>query len=349
MTGRLEVAVAMSGGVDSSVAAALLKEQGHDVVGITMRVWPSVGAGAARDASRVAAFLGIPHHVLDLQDKFEEVVDYFCREYLQGRTPNPCVYCNRTIKFGALLAHARALGARRLATGHYARRERDPASGRYILKRGVDRSKDQSYVLWGLGQDQLEAALFPLGGLKKADTRGIARSRGLPVAEKGESQEICFIQGGYAAFVEGRCPGGLRPGPILDQEGRVLGTHRGLHLYTIGQRRGLGVAMGKPLYVVEIDQAQNAIVLGPAGALKARGLVARPVNYVSVAGLPEPIVARVQVRYRATAAQAVLNPDGEGVKVLFCQPERAVTPGQSAVFYQGDMVLGGGVIHEAIK
>jgi tRNA-specific 2-thiouridylase len=349
VTGRLKVVVAMSGGVDSSVAAALLKEQGHDVVGITMRVWPSAKTGGIRDAGRVAAFLGIPHHVLDLQGQFEEVVDYFCQEYLKGCTPNPCVYCNRTIKFGALWARARALGASRLATGHYARSERDLASGRYILRRGLDRSKDQSYVLWGLGQDQLGIALFPLGGLRKVETRGIARKVGLPVAEKGESQEICFIQGDYGAFIKDRSPHGLRPGPIMDQEGNVLGTHKGIHLYTIGQRRGLGVSLGKPLYVVEIDLARNAVVLGPAGALEARGLVARPVNFVSIAGLAGPTVATVQVRYRAAAVEATLYPEGEGVRVLFSQPERAVTPGQSAVFYQGDLVLGGGVIHGAVK
>ncbi|MCL6450321.1 MAG: tRNA 2-thiouridine(34) synthase MnmA [Acetobacteraceae bacterium] len=380
------VAVAMSGGVDSSMAALLLKEAGYRVVGLTMRLWPPAGApgavgacddgGAAGDheaaadfARRVAEWLGVPHHVVDLSEPFSrEVVEPFSAEYGAGRTPNPCVICNRRIKFGALWLAARGLGAGRLATGHYARVQYDDRRRRWLLLRGVDRAKDQSYVLYGLSQAQLAGALFPLGGRTKAEVRGLAAEVGLPAAHRAESQEICFLGGaGYRAFLEARGGPGLSPGPILDTAGRRLGTHRGLAFYTVGQRRWLGLAAGEPRYVVRLDPAQNALIVGRPEELDAGWLVARGVNLIALERLDAPLRLRVRTRYRGPEAWAVVRPlkaealgaqeaghtagepGGQGLAVVveFESPQRAVAPGQSAVFYDGQVVVGGGVIVEA--
>jgi tRNA-specific 2-thiouridylase len=341
----------MSGGVDSSVAAALLKERGHDVVGVTLLTSPSAEAGA-RDAENAARALGIPHRVLDVSEKFEEhVVSYFCAEYSAGRTPNPCVVCNRRIKFGELLQAARAMGAAALATGHYARTTRSATGdgrdgGRYLLLKGSDRDKDQSYALYSLDQEQLAAALFPVGGMTKKAVRETARRLGLPVADKPESQEICFIPSGdYRDFLRRRCPGGDTPGPILDTSGRVLGTHDGLWSYTVGQRRGLGIASREPLYVVRIDRPRNALIVGTAAEASRRECRVAQVNFIPFDRLAGPMEVGCKVRYRAEETPAVIRPGPDStVHVMFSRPERAVTPGQSAVFYDGDVVVGGGVI-----
>ncbi|MBX5465647.1 MAG: tRNA 2-thiouridine(34) synthase MnmA, partial [Clostridia bacterium] len=274
----VRVVAAMSGGVDSSVAAALLVRQGYEVIGVTMQIWQArdpaeearlggcCSLGAVADARRVAELLGIPYYVLNLQEAFRRaVIDDFVREYARGRTPNPCIVCNREIKFAALLERARELGAEYVASGHYARAGWDAGRGRWVLRRGRDARKDQSYVLYPLEQEQLAHVLFPLGGMEKAETRRLAAELGLPVAAKPESQEICFVRDGdYAAFLEGEIPDRFRPGPIVDRRGRLLGTHRGLPRYTVGQRRGLGVAAREPLYVLEVDAERNRLVVGTA-------------------------------------------------------------------------------------
>lgn len=353
------VVVAMSGGVDSSVAAALLVEQGYEVIGVTMQIWPELAPeeearrggccslGAVEDARRVADLLGIPYYVLNLREVFAaEVVDYFVAEYAAGRTPNPCIACNRRVKFEPLLRKALELGAARLATGHYARLEYDPARGRHLLRRGVDRRKDQSYVLYCLRQDQLRRLLFPLGGYTKEEVRRMAAARGLPVAGKPESQEICFVEDDdHGRFVAERAPGAARPGPILDAAGRRLGTHRGLAYYTIGQRRGLGLAADRPLYVVEIDAARNALIVAPEEETRRAGMLVRDLNFIPFDRLEGEMAADVQIRYKAEPRPARIRPVGEDeVEVRFDAPQRSIAPGQAAVFYRGDLVIGGGVI-----
>ncbi|NPV28450.1 MAG: tRNA 2-thiouridine(34) synthase MnmA [Firmicutes bacterium] len=352
------VFVAMSGGVDSSVAAFLLKQKGYRVIGITMQIWPAgedpeyggcCSLAAVEDARRVAAILEIPHYVWNFADIFEKkVIDYFCREYLSGRTPNPCLACNREIKFKALLGRVRALGADFLATGHYARIEYSSERGRWILRRGLDPRKDQSYVLYMLEQDQMPHLLFPLGTCTKEEVRRIAGSSGLPVAAKKESQEICFVpDGDYRRFLKERVPG-IKPGPIYDLKGNLVGYHEGLAFYTIGQRRGLGLALGYPAYVVEIDFPRNALIVGRKEDLKASGLVAEDANFIAIESLEAPREAEVKIRYTSPPVPAVISPGKNGtVEVRFAQPQKAVTPGQAAVFYEGDLVLGGGVIARA--
>ena len=359
MSSLVRVAVAMSGGVDSSVAAALLVEQGYEVIGLTMQLWPDVGEEVARrhggccsveavsDARRVADRLGIAYYVLNFQEVFEaRVIRPFIGEYARGRTPNPCLDCNRHVKFAELLERATALEADYLATGHYARVERDPGRGRWLLRKGVDARKDQSYALYGLTQGQLSRTLLPLGGLSKQEVRKIAQARGLPVAGKEESQEICFVvEGDYRSFLADRIPGAIHPGPIVDLDGRRLGTHRGLPFYTVGQRQGLGIATGAPLYVVRLDPGTNTVVVGGAADVYARGLVARNPNWIAVEELSTSTPARVKIRYGAPEVDAVLFPAGDGeVRLNFAHPQRAVTPGQAVVFYQDDLVLGGAVI-----
>jgi tRNA-specific 2-thiouridylase len=357
-----KVIVAMSGGVDSSVAAALLKEQGYQPLGAFMCAGlADAGPGGPKrccspqdsaDARAVAMRLGIPFSVLDFAGDFEHLINRFCEEYGSGRTPNPCVLCNRDLKFGRLFEYADAAGAAYVATGHYARVEWE--AGRWRLKRGMDRAKDQSYFLFAIPPERLERVRLPLGELSKPEVRRIARDLGLPVHDKQESQEICFVPGTVGDLVRRRRPDLVRPGPILDLEGRQVGRHEGIVNFTIGQRRGLRVALGRPQYVVAIRPSDGAVIVGPAEAAKAAGLVAEDVVWHEPVPR-EPIRAEVQIRYRHAAAPAWIErleqaPDGrEAAGVRFDQPQPAVTPGQAAVFYRDDRVLGGGWIAAATK
>jgi tRNA-specific 2-thiouridylase len=353
-----KVLALISGGVDSSTAAASLVQQGFEVVGITMKVWKEPeyvdDAGRRRcstseieDARKVCALLNIPHHVSNRKTAFRKyVVEPFCEEYLAGRTPNPCVVCNTDIKFRLMLHRARALGAEYIATGHYARIQYDNASGRFLLLKGRDTAKDQSYFLHRLTQSQLKRILFPLGEQTKEQIRRRARELKLPVAEKAESQEICFVpDGDYRGLLERLMPGRLSTGPIVDVEGTELGTHKGIANYTIGQRRGLGVAHPRPLYVIGFDIKKNAVIVGISERLWSHELVAERVNWISTAKTREPFRAHARIRYKHKESPATITPLGRGAAhVRFEDPQRAITPGQSVVFYDGDLVLGGGII-----
>jgi tRNA-uridine 2-sulfurtransferase len=350
---REKIVVAMSGGVDSSVAAALLVEQGYDVQGVSLRMWEGRAGPRVcsdhRGAKEVAGALGISHTLLDLRSQFvETVVKPFARDYLHGRTPNPCVACNRDFKLGNLLRWAREQGACFVATGHYARIAHRENNSHGSLLRGVDRSKDQSYFLFSLSQEQLTHALFPLGEMHKSDVRAQARRLGLPAAERPESQDICF--GDYKALVASYADRmELRGGDVVDRSGRVLGRHGGIHGVTIGQRRGLGISAGEPLYVVEIDDESKRVVVGKKAELHCMGLTARQVNWLEFPSAEE-IEAEVQIRYRAPAIPCVIRPGAEGrCDVRFNAAYPAVTPGQAAVFYRGEQVLGGGWITQAIR
>ena len=353
------ILVAMSGGVDSSVAAALLLEQGYDVIGITLQLWGKdvcTSAGSRRccsvrdtlDAKAVAKRLGIRHEVLDLADEFRtHVIDYFVGSYEKGLTPNPCIACNTHIKFGSFYDRADELGAAWIATGHYAQLRKDVQTGRTQLFRAADAHKDQSYVLFDLSQAQLSRSLFPLGGFVKEDARRVARAYGFVNADKPDSQDICFIQNhDTAGFLKSRLGTLGEPGPIVDTSGKELGTHRGLLSYTVGQREGLGLAVGKPIYVVAIDQAQNRLVVGERSDILGRHLGVERVNWVSIAQPTAPIRARVKIRSRHEPAAADIRPsaDGREATIIFDEPQPAITPGQAAVFYDGDRVLGGGWI-----
>ncbi len=344
----------MSGGVDSAVAAALLAEQGHACIGVTLRLTPEhgktslfepcCGLEAAQDARRACESLGIPHHVVYALDRFEqEVITPFLEAYRSGRTPNPCIWCNRRIKFQVLLEHARKTGASHIAMGHFARVEE--RGGRMALRRGVHRPKDQSYVLAWLSQEQLACTLFPLGGMTKEAVRGYARERGLSVAARPESQEICFVPtNDYGAFIESRT-GGMAPGPIVSVAGEVLGRHKGLMHYTVGQRRGLGIAAARPLYVVRLDPARNAVIVGFEEATECVSFTTGPLHWVGSAPQTAPVSCLVQVRSRHQAAPAVLFPGDGGAAVRLDSPQRSVTPGQWAVFYDAeDYVIAAGII-----
>ena len=345
----MKVVIAMSGGVDSSVAAALLKEEGHEVIGATMQVISSGNraTGAGTHAGQVAHKLGIPHHIMDFRDIFSRrVIDDFCREYSRGRTPNPCVLCNKDIKFGILRERAGELGADFIATGHHTRVERDENSGNYLLKKGADKQKDQSYFLCRLDQEQLSNVMFPVGNLTKKKVRQIARELGLSVADKPESQEICFIpDDDYAGFLENHVPGTARPGPILDREGNTLGEHRGIIYYTVGQRKGLNIAAAEPMYVIAIDAERNAVIAGTKEQTYSTELVAGNLNWIAMPAPESPIKVKARVRYRHAEAEATVSPlDDNSVYVKFAEPQMAITPGQTVVFYEGDTVIGGGTI-----
>jgi len=388
----------MSGGVDSSVAASLLKEQGHEVIGIMLRLWSEpgvseddgverVGAGyvaqnkccsleSVDDARRVARMLDIPFYLVNVEQEFKEnVVDFFYQEYVAGRTPNPCLTCNRHIRFTLLLNRALALDADYLATGHYVRVDNNPLTGKFRLRRGLDPAKDQSYVLHVLNQQQLAHACFPLGEYTKPQVRAMAAQRGMSVASKAESQEICFVaQNDYRGFIDryavnqgedpvligagvgeaaqARRANGIisipKPGPIFDMGGTPLGRHRGLAYYTIGQRKGLGLTSPEPLHVLKIDAEQNALIVGPASGLEKTSCIVGKMHYVSGETPSEPFTARARIRYKAPEQEALVTPlEGNRAHITFTRPQRAITPGQAAVFYggeEGDEVLCGGIL-----
>ncbi len=348
---KQRVVVAMSGGVDSSVAAALLLNEGYEVLGVTMRLWsdetarnpfrPGCCILGADDARAVCRVLGIPHQVMNLEREFErEVVDYFCRDYERGRTPNPCLACNDRVKFKILLERASAMGADYLATGHYARIARN--GEKFDLLRAVDETKDQSYALFTVGQEELSRLLFPLGELRKSEVRRLASGLGLPVADKRDSFEICFVPDDYRAFIGGRVS--QRPGEILDTAGCVVGRHQGIAGYTVGQRHGLGVTVGEKRYVVAIDRLENTVIIGGEDDLLCRGLVAEELRWVSGKPPENGTTVLAQTRYRAPAVPATVSMKEERAEVRFERPQRAITPGQAAVFYEGERVLGGGII-----
>lgn len=360
---KKKVVVAMSGGVDSSMAAVLLLQQGCEVVGLTMDLFslppeachrPSLrsccGRGAVESANDVAAKLGIPHYFVDFKSAFEKyVVNNFCEEYLRGRTPNPCIRCNKFLKFDLLWTKAQKLGADFIATGHYARIDYNSRNSLYYLKKAKDKSKDQSYFLYPLTQAQLARTLFPVGNYSKKEIRQKARQLGLASAEREESQEVCFVPDqDYVRFLRERKPQAFKPGPIVDENNRRLGTHRGIAAYTIGQRRGLGIAFSHPLYVIALRPAKNEVVIGPEKSLYRRCLIASQVNFI----VPPPqskFQAKARIRYRHEEAEAFIKCLNKSkVKVEFSAPQRAITPGQSIVFYDGDVVLGGGVIDEVL-
>jgi len=352
------VLVAMSGGVDSSVSAAMLQEQGYRVLGSHMKLvhldgtdHGCCGPGAERDAAAVAETVGFQFEVVDMNAEFDRMVlaDFY-GEHRAGRTPNPCIRCNEHIKFGSFLERADGLGFDFVATGHYATSWQDGV-GRWHLGRGLDRSKDQSYVLHMLGQDQLARSLFPVGGQSKAETRAHAERLGLPVAAKPDSQEVCFVPGAdHGAFLAHHAPDLVRPGEVVDAEGRVLGEHDGTFRFTIGQRRGLGVSTGDRSYVLELDRERNRVVVGPGELLARRGLVAEEVSWVAGEPPPDgPFEAGVRIRYRGDDVPAVIEPREDDVRVEFRSPQRAIAPGQSVVFYRDDEVLGGGRIREALS
>lgn len=357
------VICAMSGGVDSSVAAKLLVDQGYDVMGVTMKLFDSDGVileeGSrtccsledVEDARAVAFGLGIPYQVFNYTDTFGRcVVDRFCRAYLQGRTPNPCIDCNRFLKFDALQQRRRELGYDYVATGHYARRAYDEETGRYLLLKGLDPKKDQSYVLHHLTQDHLAHMLFPVGELEKTQVREVAHEAGLGNADKLESQDICFVpDGDYASFIEEHTGEAFVPGPIVDEAGKVLGQHQGLVHYTIGQRKGLGIAAGKPLFVLSKDAQTNTLVVGSADSAGFTEVRADDVNLISVASIDAPLEVEVKVNYRAQPRKATAQMSDSKLIVRFDEPVRAVAPGQALVMYQGDVVVGGATIESASR
>jgi tRNA-uridine 2-sulfurtransferase len=369
MSNHNTIAVAMSGGVDSSTVAAMLRAEGSNVIGLTMQLWnqrrlagregmPESVQGRCcslddvYDARRVAETIGIPYYVVNHEDRFErDVVRPFVQEYLSGRTPIPCSLCNNHLKFDQLLAVAQQIGADAVATGHYARVEFDEGRNRWLLKRPTDRSKDQTYFLFGLTQEQLSRTMFPLGGMTKPEVRELARKYGLALAEKPDSQEICFVPGGdYKKFLDAYLAeqGESLPdtaGELVTTDGRVIGEHSGIHNFTVGQRKGLGVATGSPLYVLQIKGDTRQVVVGQQENLYSGNMLTRRINLISMGELPEPMRVSVKIRHRHEPAAALIEKIGpDEIVVTFDEPQRAVTPGQAAVFYDGDIVVGGGWI-----
>lgn len=361
-TSKKRVAVAMSGGVDSSLVAALLLKQGYEVMGLTFRMWPKDECGASfgraccnleaiTRARAVAEDLGIPYYVFDFSEEFKkQVIDYFCEEYLKGYTPNPCVMCNEKIKFGLLHEKAQALGTDLIATGHYAKVDFDKDNSRYLLKEGSDKEKDQSYFLFSLSQDQLMHAIFPLAEYTKDKTRAAAKKLKLKTFDTESSQDICFIRDlNYAEYIKSKTKGQIKEGDIVDTNGKVVGRHKGILFYTIGQRRGLGIAHKEPLYVVAIDRELNRIIVGTKKDVLKKSLVANGLNWVAVTGIDKPVRVKAKIRYNHKKQDATVAPIGvTEVRVDFDSPQEAPTPGQAVVFYDGDVVVGGGWIKEVV-
>ena len=357
------IVVAMSGGVDSSVAAALLHARGYKVIGITMQIWQesateTKGAGccslgAVEDARRVASKIGIPHYCLNYREYFaDKVIDNFVSEYKRGRTPNPCVNCNRFVKFDALLEQSKQLGAQYLATGHYARFQFDEDRRRWVLRQAIDSTKDQTYALYHFTQQQLASTMMPLGELRSKDeTRAIAFELGLSVAGKPDSQDICFVQGGkYADFLSEHAPETMKPGAIVDSAGNVRGAHDGIAFYTIGQRKRINIGSAIPLYVVDIDASSNTVVVGNDDDLKVSGLEADDINCIAVESMADVdrVTAKVRYNMRAVPATVTRGSSADKIQLVFDEPQRAVTPGQSLVMYDGDIVVGGATIDSRI-
>ncbi|WP_034600993.1 tRNA 2-thiouridine(34) synthase MnmA [Clostridiisalibacter paucivorans] len=362
---KKKVVIGMSGGVDSSVAAYLLKKQGYDVIGVTMKIWQKdsfensgndsscCSLSAVEDARMVANKLDIPYYVMNFKNVFKDkVIDYFVEEYGKGRTPNPCIACNRYVKFEELLKRANELGAYYVATGHYGKIYYDENKNRYVLTKAKTEGKDQSYVLYNLTQEQLKHTLMPLGDFdNKEKVREIARDLGMIVADKKESQEICFIEDNdYGKFIRENANYKINKGNFIDINGNVLGKHNGITNYTIGQRKGLGIALGKPMYVVDIDVKNNIVILGDGEKVFGTQLLANDLNFISIEKLEEPMRIKAKIRYAAKEEDAVIKPvEKDKVEVVFDKPVRAITPGQAVVFYDGDIVLGGGTILKKIK
>lgn len=360
---KKRVMIGMSGGVDSSVAAYLLKEQGYDVIGVTMKLWEDddddlieneggcCSLAAAEDARRVAEKIGIPFYVLNFREQFKDkVISNFIDEYLKGRTPNPCIACNKYIKFDEFFKKARQIGCDYVATGHYAKVEYDESIDRYSLKKSVTIAKDQTYALYNLNQEQLKHTILPLGYYNKDQTREIARKIGIIVADKPDSQEICFVKDNdYANYVRRNTDKKIEEGYFVDTKGNILGKHKGIVNYTIGQRKGLGITFGKPMFVVDINSAKNTVVLGDHEEVFSSELIAKDVNFIPFDEINEPIKVQAKVRYSAKVSNAtVYKEDKDKIRVVFDEPQRAITPGQSVVMYQDDIVVGGGIIEKSL-